>query len=772
METAEKTATKPTDPNVEIFAELLGKADVPEEKILPVDSSGIVTSSSSVMHCSHEDVIHWEPGLCDVAIGPGHVITCSGTDETRISVYPRTDSCRDVSDDRLRMSSDPLHRSVLPVDVMVNDDKDNRKDVTVLLYVEPGDDVSSECGSTAIDRRLFGALFRTQLRCNLPVVLLGRESGLVGYIPMGITSRDRSVPLEVLYHLEQPVVSIFGACVRQKDSKAEDSDSRNILNSLVLVGGLGKLVFITLQDSNPVGVTNVQFREYHLPSPVVCSAVNRNGDVLFYSTLKKIYAVVLSYTQKSKNLERSHNPFQLPQRLLPSSLSPISFPVPKVSALAVGQSTLMKTADYLLCIKTDGRVLLVEKPLAAESGIALARSTNDGVQGSSGEKIKQYLADIQEKTNCVNRITLEIRELDDVIRQLNIVTRVLCEILREHKTDHASSAKDFQESCSEPPGITFLVHVDYERQGGLSNPRVILRCDLENSTKLTLSRGWSMVVQVRTSQPWFNENCVAPQIVNHSVSLDSSSSHHISIHLEPSLSYLSPIEVSCYICFDMKEILPTLIKDSDRALTEEGFAVLVQRSELSILSFLRSVDAVSSGGHENSTNQIHLFQQTLKSLNTPLPSSASPSDQTSKNPESSSLSVHVSRDASEFIQKTIMEHGMADNLDGPISKELSVLYFLLFDSRKHLRFDNAAITGNYVLARTPNDEEVKFQVVHSVQGSSAIVHGLEVRVHTSSEALRCSIHSSLLMVLEVCNCALQLLMVLMWILLLLLLLLL
>jgi hypothetical protein len=82
------------------------------------------------------------------------------------------------------------------------------------------------------------------------------------------------------------------------------------------------------------------------------------------------------------------------------------------------------------------------------------------------------------------------------------------------------------------------------------------------------------------------------------------------------------------------------------------------------------------------------------------------------------------------------------------SQQLSVLRFLLHGSRRHLHHDDVECSSGHMVARTPNEEVVKFQVVNQ-EGTMQDIEGLEVRVHTSSQALACSVHSSLLKVLKV-----------------------
>ena len=733
--------------NVEIFAELLGNTDVSEEHV--------TSPSPNIVQCSEDCVIHWEPGLRDVVVGADHVITCCTKDDAvRISVYPRSDSFRDGSDDRLRISSNPLYRTALTTDISKNGC--TAENQTVLLYLKPSDVTSSGCASGTIDQQVFHEMFRTEVRSNVHMALLGTDSGMVGYIPVAAGIHDAHVAPEVLYHLGQPVAAMSTVCLSNNDSK------KSVRNTLILVGSLGKFVLVTLQDRRQPGARGVQFREYHIPGPVVSSTVNASGDVFFYTTLKQVYAVPLRYTEGSEErgggVENSSSSGRLPL-----SLSPILFPLPKVSFVAVEQSCAEETkTESLLCVKTDGRVLLVEQPLEQLEKIGFRSHVT--AQVSSGERIRRCLADIQESSDCVSHLREDIQELDNVIKQLNIATHAACEILRNPGQTRASRCSSrISETCDENPGISFSVQVDYEAQGGRSEQRVILRCDLVNSTKFPLSRGWSMVVQVHTRYPWCNENHEAPQVASHSVSLDSSFAYRISIPLEAnSLIYLSPIEVSCFICFDLKEILPAGLKASHPALAAEGFAVLVRNSKLSVLNFLRNVDStvstttfVSENYHHPSPNEIQVLQQTLRNLNTS-PQISTPSLQASKKPglsttpELCTASIHLSKEAVEFIHRRVQKSIVAANFDEP--RSISVLYFLLFDSRKHLRFDNAVTRGNYIRTRVPNEEEVKLQVLRSSQAPScALGDGLEVRIHTSSEALKCSVHSAVLGMLEVCG---------------------
>lgn len=685
-------ATK-RSPTHDIFAELLGEHSSGDQEQ--------ATPFNNVHKCSDDHVVYWESGLQDAVISPHHIITCSSNDSNnRLAVYPWI---KGKSGGNREIASSFLYQILLPRDTCNNK-------VLTMLYVT--------CAGSTLDQQLFSSLVCSKPRINCPIVLVGFQSGLVGYMYVGVMEcNPQNTNLETLYHLEQPVLSIIPVCL--KSTKNVNPSATPTCNALCILGTLGKLVLITHNSTETLRDTIV-FREFHVPGPIACATISNNLSTLFCSTLKDVYTVPLQIDEDSPSL------------LFPFTLSPKTFHIPKVLALTIDEQ------NSLNCLTTDGRVLLV------------AQSSEDILPApsqQSGDEIKKHLDEIHEKASQVKNLRDEIHQLDEVIKALNTVTQVFCEVLRNRESQDDAS---FRES-----GIFFKVGVGYEAQGTSLNPRVILRCDLINSTKFPFSPNWSLVVQVSTSEPWFNEECCVQETVNHSVSLSPAPSHHISIPMKEIFSYLTPVQVSCYLSFGLNELLPIFLKETEPALSEEGFSVLVSRTELNILNFLRKPDTCSSVSYER-RHPARLLRDTLRSINTSGP------------PEPvhsvgfSSFSTQLSGEAVNFIQAHVQ--GAASRNDtkfsskplpanpGPnqdySSQEACVLGFILHASSRHVYCDELKYLENYVVARTPNEEVVKFQVVGQT-GTSQDTKGLEVRVHTSSQELGCSLHTSLLKVFKV-----------------------
>ena len=251
-----------------------------------------------------------------------------------------------------------------------------------------------------------------------------------------------------------------------------------------------------------------------------------------------------------------------------------------------------------------------------------------------------------------------------------------------------------------------------------------------------------MVVQVQTREHWCNKDHEVSHITNHSIPLGSSSSHHVSVPLESSLSYLLPINVLCYVNFQLKEILQPKLMECYSDLKQQGFAVLVKNIELNILNFLRMVDKETASISANHASQVEIFHLTLRNLNgLPHNSAASPRT-SSKTNENTVLSIHVSHEAVNFIQKIIQQNSPGTFLGQNNSKEQYVIKFLLKSTPS---WNDIAVHGNYIILRTPHENQVKFQVVQLPDSSGGVV----INVYVSSEALRCSIHAALLHHLKV-----------------------
>ena len=707
----------------EIFKELL---DDNNHDSLPPDDHA---TFPNVYKCPDDSLVHWESGLLDVTMDLHHVITCSSDNgNVKLTVYPWIK--HNVT--KRGIASNFIHQTLLSSDAC----NQTKKNVTTLLCVSSSKLPSSLNTNCTLDIHLFSKLFsHNQSDCTIPVAVIGLQSGLVGYIAVGLKNSN----LETLYHLEQPVVAIFTVCLKPSLQKGSvHPATAQTGDSLMILGSLGELVLITHEDSNglPDGVL---IREYYVPGPIVCTAVNWNLSALFYSTSKKIYAVNLKLEIETRGNKDNKNSAS---SSLPSSLSPVALNIPGVLALTLDKE------NSLICLKAEGWVLLVSKPLAK------VKST---FSSPSGDQIKKHLGEIQEKADQVNKLFSEIHQLDDTIKELNKVTHILHEILRNRKTT-------FRET-----GISFTVDVDYESQGTNLNPNVILRCYLRNSTKFHFSSNWSLVVQVRTAQPWCNNNCSICATTNHSVSLSQDAVHHISIPMEDSFTFLNPIQVSCYVCFGLNDLFQTFIQDSEPSLAEEGFSVLVSQIQLDILHFLRK-QLTPPVTHQQHRYPTHLLQNTLKDLNSTWKPNEVPDDCCKQTSEFSSFSIRLSKDAVHFIEKQVFHLNSSEttteSCDKPnqgesnikpeadvISKESCLQRFILHSSRRHIHSNDMNYPEGYMVVRTPNEEVIKFQVIKLDQADSPqCMEGLELYVYASSHELGCSVHSALMKIFEVSLC--------------------
>ncbi|XP_028413928.1 uncharacterized protein LOC114536774 [Dendronephthya gigantea] len=702
----------------EIFKELL---DDNNHMSLASDNHFTATASlfPDVCKCSDDWLVHWEPGLFDVAIDLHHVIICSSNDDNvRLTVYPWikqnvTKRC---------IASNFIQQTLLASDTYNH----TKKNITTLLYLSPSTEQQSSMNTNCtLKNHLFSMLFSSsQSDCSIPVVVIGLQNGFVGHIAVGMKNSN----LETLYHLEQPIIAIFPVCLKPPLQKGAG-------DALMIFGSLGKLVLITKEDSNGIP-DGVLIREYYVPGPIVCTAMNWELNALFYSTSKKIYAVKFEIETRENNKDNTNSTSSLP-----SSLSPIALHIPKVLALTLDEE------NCLICLKAEGWVLLVSKPLD---------TVKSKFSSPSGGQIKKHLGEIQQKADQVNKLFTEIHQLDDTIKELNKVTHIVQEILRNCNST-------FQET-----GISFTVGVDYESLGTDLNPNVILRCYLRNSTKFSFSPNWSLVIQVRTTQPWYNKDCSIHSTTNHSVSLSTDSVHHVSIPMEDSFTFLFPIQVSCYVCFRLKDLLQTFPKESEFSLCEEGFSVLVSQTHLDILHFLRRQLAPPGSYLQQHRFPTRLLQNTLKDLNSTWKPNELPDDHSKQTSEFSSFSMHLSKDAVDFIEKKVLHFNSsettADSCDKPnqeesnmkpnvdaISKKSCLLRFMLHDSRRHVYSSDMNYPEGHMVARTPSEEVIKFQVVkfdgvaspESMEGQ-----GLDLHVHTSSQELGCSVHSALMKVFE------------------------
>lgn len=694
----------------DIFEELFD--ETPIEREPTTEKSSTLYDNIHMRGDDDDDVIYWESDLRNVAYTYHYLITCSwNQSNTRVAMY-------ELNDTKSSGSREVCAKCLRHIRLACDDHCSTRNTVSCLKHVCH----SPKHGRNVLDFSIFHALFADESESSFSVLLVGLQNGKLGYTYVEKDYSDRiNTSLKMLHHLEQKVSAVFlvrlGGVI---------PDTSPVADAICILGSLGKLVLI-FRNVSDASTSLITFREYYLPGPIICATMNKSKNTIFYSTREKICKFRLDCIFQSGEDCSPH-----------SVMTPKVFDIPKVYALSIDDD------DSLTCLTTDGRVLLV--------ALSSARHVE---QPTNGKVIKTCLEDLHAKSAKLDKVLEENRLLDELIRELNTVTHILFDVLRNRKS--VVSSCDGGLTATET-GISFKVDVAYEVQGSSLNPKVVLRCRLTSSSRFPFSLHWSWIVKTHILEPWYNEDGCTRSTRSYSVCLSPSSVHHISITLDETFSYRTPIVLSNYLCCFVGDLIPSLLKEKQPKLGEQGFSVFICAKELDILSFLRRHEPILAG-FPRWESPACLLQKTLNDFNGLPPSDLNEQEDTSK---FHSFCIRLSKKAVDFIYDihhpssdvaTFEEQTSSGKSNFPatnsdvIPPEAIVLHYILHGSSANLFSDDVRSVDGHVVARTPHEEVIKFQVIRRTPD----MVNFEIRVHAASRELACSVHSALLKAWKVRN---------------------
>lgn len=231
-------------------------------------------------------VHHIGPGFCCLRDGGASSFTLAGdvlvlavqqSEEWKVRVFPRKSlgygdpnpsPTREVTLSGKAVMPNPSLQPVLCCVSLWKEDKVNRVPSAFLL-----------------EARLFTRLFGVDLAMlDSAIILCGFPDGRVAYLPLkssGSCGENRS-SLKLLYHMEQPVVSVGATKTGPHDGGTEQpiGGSQNVsCDCVLLIGQKGSLVSVTSGEEGEGAAC--EYRKYPVHAPVCCA---------FYSTAAVIYS--------------------------------------------------------------------------------------------------------------------------------------------------------------------------------------------------------------------------------------------------------------------------------------------------------------------------------------------------------------------------------------------------------------------------------------------------------------------------------------------------
>ncbi|XP_040186884.1 Fanconi anemia core complex-associated protein 100 [Rana temporaria] len=405
-------------------------------------------------------VHHIGPGFCCLRDGGASSFTLAGdvlvlavqqSEEWKVRVFPRKSlgygdpnpsPTREVTLSGKAVTPSPSLQPVL---------------CCVSLWKE--DKVNGVPSAFLLEARLFTRLFGVDLAMlDSPIILCGFPDGRVAYFPLkssGSCGENRS-SLKLLYHMEQPVVSVGATKTGPRDGGTEQpiGGFQNVsCDCVLLIGQKGSLVSVTSGEEGEGAAC--EYRKYPVHAPVCCA---------FYSTAAVIYS----------------NPSDLFSITIPkaedgprgSVVSSVRHNVPRIATVSENIHTSDGTG--LVLLSSRGRLMLRKFNQKGHGG------QRPGPGGdNTGLRIKELLSGIGSVSDRVSRLKSSVGEKSRALQKLNQVMSLSRQLL---SCDWRSSPL----RCDVKTRWTRMLQTDC----------MAVSCTLENGTDCVLEGGWTLCVLI------------------------------------------------------------------------------------------------------------------------------------------------------------------------------------------------------------------------------------------------------------------------------------
>ncbi|XP_075702537.1 Fanconi anemia core complex-associated protein 100 [Rhinoderma darwinii] len=321
---------------------------------------------------------------------------------------------------------------------------------------------------SALQAALFTRLFGVDLAIlESPMILCGFPDGQVVSFPLesaGVRhSTNQNIAqgsMKLLYHLEQPVVSIATIRMRSCDLNTEQPPAENTAcDCLLVVGQKGLIVSVTSGD-NPDAVS-CAYKDYRLPSSVICTFYSTSG--VFCCTSSDLIHVTVSHRGK----ETASN------NTACSTVSSLRHNIPMIVALSQVSSL---DATQLVALSKRGRLVLCKLH---------QNESKDHRHGLScviaGQRIKEMLSGIGSVSERFSALKTVVDEKSRSLTRLNQVMSLSRELLSGQGT-----------ICP----VRCAIRVSWTHI--LQEACMTVYCNLENQSDYILEHGWTLCLLIST----------------------------------------------------------------------------------------------------------------------------------------------------------------------------------------------------------------------------------------------------------------------------------
>ncbi|XP_071968625.1 Fanconi anemia core complex-associated protein 100 isoform X2 [Engystomops pustulosus] len=334
---------------------------------------------------------------------------------------------------------------------------------TISLWKEEPMNTVAPC-DIALDPALFTRLFGVDVAIlESPIILCGFPDGQVISFPLKSAGVQQSCnqsstqgSSELLYHLEQPVVSIGAIRMVPGDHNTEQPSTGNkACDCLLIVGQQGLVVSVTGGDKP--GSVYCEYKDYRLPASVSCTLYSMSG-VYCCTASDLIYVTIPQREREATSKTKS------------STMASLRHNIPMIAALSSSDD------EHLVALSRKGRLMLCKLN---------HKGSKDQRHGQScvntGQRMKELLSGIG---SVSERFTLLKSAADEKSKSLARLNQVLS-LSRELLSGQWATCP-----------VRCVISVSWTRM--LQKSSMTACCSLQNKSNYMLEHGWNLCLLIST----------------------------------------------------------------------------------------------------------------------------------------------------------------------------------------------------------------------------------------------------------------------------------
>lgn len=766
---------------------LKGDNEIPSENQMDSFASSSCTGTFNVVNIPLSNVVLCKPGVVNVVCISSSVIITGGINEIGycVAVYSVHGLVNFVQNpvEQQRITISSLCQSTIPMSVT-----EPSFNTPILTCIWPSGSLSNHQLSYTLDRTVFELLFGSEASLfDLCVVLIGTCEGHVYFFPLAsdMTSQDVLTPKDklkqssllqnmaerktrsftlapsLLYCLEQPVSAISLAripFIEVKDKKAHAENAKVTCGNCVLFVGKRNKLVVSYQNRSSRSNRNAVFAECQIPGPVWSSTVEETSNVFMHSTGQEIFISKLEIQCTELSSQAT------PEQVVITTIHCIKLPFACVM-VNVTPATLEQCKDNLIVLTLKGKLqkLDISNIHDSSSRFLLMKISPT----TAGNKIKCLLSEIERISKKLSQLNLSIKAEDTILKDLNIVTSLICRIMDKHTQKMYGMPKKGSDCVID---ILCSVIPTVREAGNVTSPLVNLQCKVVNQWTATFGKGWSLLVQVNLTEQGTVNPTGCQKTTSKAVPLNMfASGQHVVLEFPlHSVVLFNSVKVLFFLHFDLNAVLSNL--DGNTCISAESVVIPLDVKMLDVIDFLRPVtrnkSCFETPEHLMVDRRAISLQQkistALKSVNSRLTSRAdgleSATNNTNKQITCAQTSyqsiLFLSQSCIHYISQQVQTNKHLCGTKEPITLEESVLIFLTNGNKAFMLAD---CQQGFVKTETPTGKQIELRVQPRSKSTSDVPQiemgekrcKFELVLQAPTVQLICSLHEAVLTRLKV-----------------------